>query len=223
MRYPLVFLCLCALQAHPACAQLVTDQPVIELKPTPEDISISTTFDFHNKSAKPVRVVSIESACSCLSATLDKIIYQPGEKGTGKATFKLSGLTGMQEKVVHVHTDDATRPEWVIHFAIDVPELIRIEPKTQQWQQGGGASAKTTRVSLLGPTPMKITSITTASDQIEFSWREITPGREYEMSLKPTTTDDILFGALKIETDSKIPKYSRQLAFFAVCRKPGKQ
>ena len=69
---------------------------------------------------------------------------------------------------------------------------------------------------------MKITSITTASDQVEFSWREIPPGREYEITLKPTTTAEILFGALKIETDSKTPKYRRQLAFFAVCRKPAK-
>ncbi len=221
MRLLRTLLCLCALPLDCACAQLVTDLPVIELNPTPEMVSISTTFGFHNKGTQPVTVVSIESACSCLSATLDKPIYQPGEKGTGKATFKLSGLTGMQEKALRVHTDDPSRPEWMIRFAIDVPELIRIEPKTQQWAQGDPTLAKTTRVSLLGDVPMKITAITTTCEQVKFSWREITPGREYEITLQPTTTADILFGALKIETDSKIPKYLRQLAFFAVCRKPG--
>jgi len=169
-----------------------------------------------------VRVVSIESACSCLKATLDKPLYQPGEKGTGKATFKLSGLTGMQEKTLHVHTDDSTRPEWLIRFAIEIPELIRIEPKTQQWEQGEAALAKTTHITLLGATPMKIISITSVSDQVSFTWREITPGREYEITIKPTSTAEILFGALKIETNSKIPKYVRQLAYFAVCRPPPK-
>ncbi len=222
MRHLRVFLCLCALQFDPACAQLVTDQPVIEVKPTPEDVGITTPFDFHNKGTRPVRVVSIESACSCLKATLDKPLYQPGEKGTGKATFKLSGLTGMQEKTLHVHTDDSTRPEWLIRFAIEIPELIRIEPKTQQWEQGEAALAKTTHITLLGATPMKIISITSVSDQVSFTWREITPGREYEITIKPTSTAEILFGALKIETNSKIPKYVRQLAYFAVCRPPHK-
>ncbi|MEI6653286.1 MAG: DUF1573 domain-containing protein [Verrucomicrobiota bacterium] len=221
MRPLHTLLCLCALQLDPAGAQLVTDLPVIELKPTPEEVSISTTFGFHNKGTRPVRVVSIESACSCLSATLDKTLYQPGENGTGKANFRLTNLTGVLEKTLRVHTDDPARPEWLIRFAIEIPEVIRIEPKTQQWAQGGPALAKTTRVTLLGATPMQITTITTASEQVQFSWREITPGREYEITLNPTTTADILFGALKIETDSKIPQYRRQLAFFAVCRKPG--
>ena len=46
------------------------------------------------------------------------------------------------------------------------------------------------------------------------------PGQEYLVTVKPKTTKDVTLGALKIETDSTIPKYQRQLAFFSIYNKP---
>lgn len=117
-------------------AELATESRVIELKPKPEDESVTTEFVFTNKGDKPVRVLTIDSACSCLSASLDKAVYAPGEKGVGKAEFKVSSFTGRHEKTVHVQTDDPAQPEWVIHFALEVPEVVKIEPKTLQWWLG---------------------------------------------------------------------------------------
>ena len=57
-------------------------------------------------------------------------------------------------------------------------------------------------------------------ERAEFSFKEIIPGKEYEITVKPTDTKEVMLGALKIETDSKIPKYQRQLSFFSVYRRP---
>ncbi|SKB06877.1 Protein of unknown function [Prosthecobacter debontii] len=203
-----------------AMGELATEVPVIELKPKPEDTSVSTTFVFHNKGSKPVKILGIESACSCLSATLDKAVYAPGEKGTGKAEFQVSSFVGRHEKSVHVQTDDPEQPEWVVSFALEVPEVIKIEPKTLQWWLGDEAVAKTTKVTMTGDQPMVIKGITSTRQNVEFSWKEISPGREYEVTVKPTNTTEVMLGALKIETDSQIPKYQRQMAFFSVYRKP---
>jgi hypothetical protein len=212
--------CLSALMLASASADLVTEVPVIELKPKPEDETIATEFVFHNKGNKPVRVLKIDSACSCLSASLDKAVYQPGEKGVGKADFKVSRFTGRLEKTVHVQTDDPAQSEWVITFALEVPEVVKIEPKTLQWWLGDPAEPKTTRVTMTGDEPMKITKITSTREQVQFSFKEITPGKEYEVTVQPNSTAEVMLGALKIETDSKIPKYQRQLSFFSVYRKP---
>jgi len=214
------FLCLSALMLSPVCAELATDASIIELKSKPEDETVTTDFVFHNKGTKPVRVLKIDSACSCLSASLDKAVYQPGEKGVGKAEFKLSSFTGRHEKSVHVQTDDPEQTEWVITFMIEIPEIVKIEPKTLQWWLGDPAEAKTTRVTMTGDEPMKIMNITSTREQVEFSWKEITPGKEYEVTVRPRSTAEVMLGALKIETDSKIPKYQRQLSFFSVYRKP---
>lgn len=219
-----LLLCACAallpLAGH---ADLVTEMPVIELKPKPEDDAVNTTFVFYNKGTKPVKVLNIESACSCLSASLDKAVYQPGEKGIGKAEFKVSSFTGRHEKSVHIQTDDPAQSEWVVNFVLEVPEVVKIEPKTLQWWMGDTAVAKTTKVTMLGDSPMTIKGITSTRENVEFSVKEITPGREYEITVTPKTTNEVMLGALKIETDSSIPKYQRQLAFFSVYRRPSPQ
>lgn len=215
-------LCLCAgLLPVSVRADLVTEVPVIELKPKPEDESVTTDFVFYNKGTKPVKVLNIESACSCLSASLDKAVYEPGEKGIGKAEFKVSSFTGRHEKAVHIQTDDPAQSEWIVNFVLDVPEVIKIEPKTLQWWMGDEVEAKTTKVTMLGDAPMTIKGITSTRENVEYSIKEIKPGREYEITVKPKSTNEVMLGALKIETDSAIPKYQRQLAFFSVYRKPG--
>lgn len=201
-------------------AELATEVPVIELKPKPEDESIQTTFIFQNKGSKPVKVLSIDSACSCLSAQLDKAVYEPGEKGTGTAEFKISSFIGRHEKTVHVQTDDPAQPEWVITFVIEVPEIIRIEPKTLQWWLGDAPEPKVTKITMLGTEPMKILNLTSTREQVDYSFKEIVPGKEYEITVKPHSTSEVMLGALKIESDSKIAKYQRQLAFFSIFRKP---
>lgn len=213
---PILIVLLCI----PAQAELVTEVSVIELKPKPEDESIQTSFVFHNKGSKPVKVLSIDSACSCLSASLDKAVYEPGEKGIGKAEFKISSFIGRHEKTVHVQTDDPAQPEWVITFVVEVPEIIRIEPKTLQWWLGDEPEAKVTKITMLGSEPMKILKLSSTREQVDYSFKEIVPGKEYEITVKPRSTAEVMLGALKIETDSKITKYQRQLAFFSIFRKP---
>jgi hypothetical protein len=112
---------------------------------------------------------------------------------------------------------------WEIQFVVDVPAVVDIEPKTLQWWLGEPAEAKTCLVKMTGDQPMHITKITATREKVEYSFKELKPGREYEVSVRPTTTEEVMLGALKIETDSKIPKYQRQLAFFSVYRKPANE
>lgn len=204
-------------------AELVLEKPMIELKPKPEDESVSTTFVFYNKGTKPVRIQGIKSMCSCLNAELDKVEYQPGEKGTGTAEFQVSSFVGRHEKSVQVTTDDPNQTEWTIPFVLEVPEVIKIEPKTLQWWLGDEAVEKTAKVTMMGDAPLKIKDVTSTRENVEFSWKEITPGREYELKVKPKNTSEVMLGALRIETDSTVPKYQRQMAFFSVYRKPASQ
>lgn len=220
MKRPSLFVLLACCLPLVASADLVLETSVIELKPKPEDEAVSTTFVFHNKGNKPVTVLGLESACSCLSSSLDKATYQPGEKGVGKAEFKVSSFVGRHEKSVHVKTDDPEQPEWVIPFVLDVPEVIKIEPKTLQWWIGDEPQAKTARVLITGEKPMNIKAISSTRENVEYSYKEVQPGREYEITVKPKNTTDVMLGALRIETDSDIPKYQRQMAFFSVYRKP---
>ena len=220
MRIPLIaILFLCAFIGRSA-AELVLDGKIVEIKPKPEDETVSTIFTFTNKGTKTVKITSVESKCSCISATVDAASYAAGAKGVGTAEFKVGSFVGRHEKFVVVNTDDPDQQEFVVTFVLDVPEVIQIEPRTLQWWLDESPDQKETTVKMVGKDSMKITNVTATRDTVEFSWKEIVPGREYRVSVKPKSTKEVSLGALKIETDSKIPKYQRQLAFFSVYRKP---
>ncbi len=201
-------------------AELSLDVPAIELKPKPEDEEVEITFKFRNKGDKTVKILGLESACSCLSAELDKAEYKPGEVGTGHASFKVSTFVGRHEKFVTVNTDDPKQPDWPINFILDVPAIVDIKPKNLQWSIGDAPAPKACLVKFVGNAPMKILKITSTRENVEFDWKEIKQGREYLITVKPKTTEEVTMGALKIETDSTIAKYRYQLAFFTIARKP---
>jgi hypothetical protein len=218
---PLTFIfLLMALWSPLARAELKVDGGRIPVNPKPEDETITVEFTFKNHGDKPVKILSLESGCHCLLATLDKPVYAPGEAGKGKAEFKVGSFVGDHEKVVIVTTDDPAQKDWQIPFLLTVPEVVSIEPKNVQWWVGEKASPKTMTVKITGPEPMKITNISSTRESMEHSWKAVKEGREYVVTLQPKSTEEVVIGALKIETDSRIPKYQRQMGFFSIVRQP---
>jgi hypothetical protein len=204
--------------ATQASAGLVFDQDPLELRPKPEDEQIETSFTFTNKGKNPIRVTGLDSTCSCLEASLDKAVYAPGEKGTGKATFKVSSFVGRHEKTLHIYTDDPAEPDKVLTVVLEVPEVVSIEPKLLEWVFGEEPRAKELTLKVVQAEPMKLKSVSATRENVTIETKEITPGREYRITVKPSATDVITVGMLKIEMDSKIPKFARQMAFFNIVR-----
>lgn len=217
---PILLLCVFASFVR---AELTLDVPVIELKPRPEDEEVETLFKFRNKGGKTVKILGLESACSCLSAELDKAEYAPGEVGTGKASFKVSTFVGRHEKSVLVSTDDKMQPEWQIHFILDVPAVVDIKPKTLEWFIGDEARPKSSLIRFTGDEPMKVVKVSSIRDNVIFDWKELKEGREYLVTVTPKSTEGVTMSALKIETSSSIAKYRNQLVFFSVSRRPEPQ
>lgn len=202
----------------PSVGPLAFDQDPVEIKPRPEDDQVETTFTFVNRSEKPVTVTNLESTCSCLEASMDKGTYAPGEKGTGRAVFKVSSFVGRHEKTLHLHLDDPAAPEQVLTFVLDVPVVVSIEPNLLEWTVGEAPTPKEMVFKMVGADPLQITKITPTRENVRYELKEIARGREYRLIVTPATTADITVGAFKIETDSKIPKYARQMAFFSIVR-----
>jgi uncharacterized protein DUF1573 len=199
-------------------AGLTLDQNPLQLFPKPEDEEIESAFTFTNTGDKPLRVTGLESSCSCLEASLDKAVYQPGEKGTGKAKFKVSSFTGKNEKVLHIYTDDPGAKDVVLTAVIDVPVVVQVEPRLVEWVIGDKPEPKQFTVKMIGPDEIHIRQVSSTREVVKAEFAEIKPGREYQITVTPTATTDIIVGAVRIETDSKIPKYQRQLAFFNILR-----
>lgn len=212
-------LLLCAFTAL-SHAELSLNVPVIEVKPKPEDDEAQVVFKFRNKGDKAVKILGLESACSCLSAELDKAEYKPGEEGNGTALFKVASFTGRQEKFITVNTDDPKQPAWQVNFVLDIRSVVEIKPKTLEWFIGDATKPKSCLVVFTGDEPMKIVKIEPTRQNVTFEWKEIKEGREYLVTVTPKDTQGITMGALKIETSSSIAKFRHQLAFFTISQKP---
>jgi hypothetical protein len=201
-------------------AELRLDVKEVSVKPKAEDEVIKVQFTFKNHGSKAVRILNMESTCSCLSANLDKPVYQPGEAGKGDAEFKVSSLVGQTQKSMKITTDDPDQPEWLVPFLVDIPVVVTVEPANVQWWLGEAPTEKKVSIKFAKDHPMKITDISATRENVQFSHKEIVPNHEYELTVKPTSTNDITIGALKIVTDSKVPKYARQMAFFSIVKQP---
>jgi hypothetical protein len=164
----------------------------------------------------PVHVTSFESSCSCLEASLDKADYAPGEKGKGRAKFKVSSFTGKNEKFLHIYTDDPDAKDVVLTAVIDVPVVVQVEPKLVEWLVNDKPEPKRYTVKMVGKDEIHIKSVSSTRENVDAEFAEIKPGREYQITVTPKETKDIIVGAVRIDTDAKIAKYQRQLAFFNI-------
>lgn len=216
MRLLPVLLAAFTLSASTAGAGLVLDQDALELFPKPEDEEVEGDFTFTNTGNRAVRVTGLESSCSCLEATLDKPIYEPGEKGKGHAKFKVSSFTGKHEKILHIYTDDPAAKDIIVTAIIDIPVIVSVEPKLVQWVVGDKPAPKDFTVRMTGKDPIHLTKVESTRQSVIASFVEVTPGREYRVTVKPSATGDVIVGAVTLRTDSAIPKYQRQLAFYNI-------
>ena len=78
--------------------------------------------------------------------------------------------------------------------------------------------AKTFKVVVDHPEPIHITDVVCKRDGFTHELKTVKKGREYEIVLKPESTDKAMLGMLRISTDCKIPKHKTQMAFFAISR-----
>jgi len=203
-----------------AQAELSLNVPVVEVKPKPEDEETQVVFKFRNKGDKAVKILGLESACSCLSAELDKAEYKPGEEGSGTAVFKVASFSGRHEKHITVNTDDPKQSAWQVNFVLNIASVIEVKPKTLEWFIGDEAKSKSCLIEFTGEEPMKIIKIDSTRETVTFEWKELEEGRKYLVTATPKNTQEVTLGALKIETSSSIPKFRHALAFFSISRKP---
>lgn len=175
-------------------------------------------FRFTNEGAEPVKILQVDSTCGCLSATADREVYQPGQQGVITGVFKLGTFEGEVSKALVLHSTDPAAPRRELRVTITIPKVFEVEPEVTSWALGEAPAPKSVTVRMLGEKPLHITSITTTRESFKAELREIEKGRHYEIVLTPASTAEPLLGALRIETDSEVPRYRSRLAFFNVLR-----
>lgn len=208
-------------------AQLTFDSLQKELHASPDADRISCDFAFENKSGKEVEIVQYESTCSCMSVQVSnggKLKYAPGEKGVIRANFDMQNYAGKVDKLVNVWLkgDPQDKPSLNLVLIVHIPVLVEITPKSVEWNASQSMLPKTIKIKMNHNEPIKVTNAAVSNPIFTVALNTITEGKEYDLVVTPVGKADNKagIGTITIETDCKIAKQRRQMAFAIVRNAP---
>ena len=213
---------LLALHAFSQAGTLAFKELTKEQNAAIDATTVTTDFEFTNKTDKPVSITKSDPTCSCLKVQVagGKLKYAPGESGLIRTVFDVGNATGTVEKGIAIWLDEdpPAKPSLTLQVNIHIPVLVTLDPKTVSWDIGGKPEEKTIHIKMAEGTPINVTGIN-LKDSFKYELKTIEKGVSYDLVVSPKSTENPELGIIRIETDSKIAKQKTQQAFVVV-RKP---
>ena len=167
------------------CAQLDFEQELLQLKPSPGEKRVTGYFRFTNTGDYPVNIVEVRTSCGCTTTRLEKMAYAPGETGEIETIFKLGSREGVHRKRVSVYTDDKQSPSYAMSLVVDIPRVLKIQPRMLFWKQGEDFSPKKQIIKILYPQPVVIEEARSLNPSFSVELKALEEGRKYELSGTP--------------------------------------
>lgn len=169
------------------------------------------------------RIVKADAFCTCLTPQVPlgsdrtpKLNWKVGEKGLIKGRFETKQFLGTVEKSIKIFLAGRDEP-MILNFQVVIPELIKLTPSTLKWSKGGVADERVVRITINHDKPIKILSDMGNNDKIfPYQLKTIKEGWEYEIRLKPTSTEKPGMGMISLRTDSPFPRFKRRVLYAVV-------
>jgi hypothetical protein len=219
-RPRLAALALLAASAGLAHAEIRFETTKATLRPKPDQEQIEAVFAFENGGQSPIRILSALSSCSCLKTTMTQGEIAPGAKGSVTGIFKTGNFPGLTEKTIQVRVDEKGRQRVILlTVAVEVTELVRVEPRTLAWTAGGDAAEQTFTVKMQWEKPIRLQDVASSNAGFTVRVETVREGGEYRVHVKPADTSKPMLGIFHFKTDCEFEKFAKPLAF-AHIRKP---
>jgi len=148
---------------------------------------IEVSFDFSNRSERPVLIRDLETSCSCLQAVSDLKSYPPGASGKITARFTVGDRQGVYERIITVVTDEPDEPRRLI-VRIEVPALAEISPRSVEWVLNEAPVEKIVEIRSAAGLEIAFTDAQATGEEFEVDLRSVVPGRFYRLAIKPKST-----------------------------------
>ena len=204
-------------------AELVFDSLKKEVKAEPDARQVICDFSFENTGKEMLSVESFSASCSCMTVMISqngKLDYAPGEKGTIRSTFDMENFTGEVDKnvLIWMKGDPKEKPSITLVVHVIIPVLVNIQPRTVQWNGSAPWETKTMKIEMNHSEPIKILRASVGNPLFAAELKTIEEGKSYELLVTPIAKSDAAPGmaVIHIETDCKIDKQKKQMAFAVV-------
>jgi hypothetical protein len=165
-----------------------------------------------------VKILSVETSCTCMQFSVIERAIKGGETGRVHCVFHVPNALGSVRKTVILKTDDAGQPEKIVPVRVEVPGALHFEPARLTWKTGAPAEEAVSHITVAGGAPLKVTSVECSRDLFTWSLKTIREGWEYELVVKPRSTEQPAMGMFLLHSDSEVPRQKVQSAFAVIER-----
>ncbi len=201
----------------PVQAELKFETPIIDAHVSLDSSTFVRDYKFTNSGTKTIKITQADAGCSCLGVEVagGKFIYAPGESGTIRTTFEIGNFQGTVEKpiLIWLEGDREEAPSAKVTLRFHIPVIIALEPKTLKWEKGGPAEMKAIDVKMAYEKLIRITSVTTSTENFATKIVTVEEGKHYKVEVTPLSTEDGGLGIIRIETDTDVEKQRIQQCF----------
>ena len=163
-----------------------------------------TGYCFTNTGKTTVSILNVQPSCGCVTTSLQKFTYAPGEGGEIKVTFDLGmdEFAKLQKRRITVTTSDAPKSPKILKLIVHVPEAVSATPGVMIWKRGEKPKAKEA-VIRAGPdvAPIRLVQ-TTANDNFVVEVKPEVEGKRYRLKITPVKTDALSYAELKFNVES---------------------
>lgn len=211
----------------PINAALEFETPIIEVDAGLNDKTVMRDYKFTNSGEKAVKIKEADGGCSCIQVEVagGKRDYAPGESGLLRATFELGSFQGSVDKQINIwlEGDPEEKPSSTITMRVNIPVIIKLEPKTLKWNVGEKAEAKFIDVEMNYTKPIHITSVIVGNESFAAKLVTVEEGKHYQIEVTPARgTAESGLSIVRIETDADVEKHRVQQGFAVITAQPAK-
>lgn len=204
-----------------AAPALVFEKDRVTVKAAPDQDQVTAEFKFTNTGNGEARVLSVLSGCQCLEAIAPPDGIPAGTKDSIRGIFKVGAFQGVVEKQMVARVrDDGGERDVVLTVAVEVPEVIKIEPNTLTWTVGQEPVEQSFTLRVIWPEAIHLRTVECSREEFTLSIETVEEGKVYKINAKPKDTKNPILGLVQFRTDCRFPKFRDPMAFVNIKQAP---
>ena len=90
--------------------------------------TVKSEIKFSNEGDAPLKIKKVKPSCGCMAGKLAKKIYQPGESGTIKVSYKVKNRKGPATGTFTISSNDPKQPNAKVNLKANAILLIETTP-----------------------------------------------------------------------------------------------
>lgn len=114
-----------------------------------------------------MRVLSVETSCTCMRVTVPEPQLAPGATGRVHCVFTVPNATGPIQKPVILKTDRSERPKELAMVRVEVPSQLITDPERLNWEVGAPVEEKKLRITVADESVLHLTKVQCSRDLFE--------------------------------------------------------